>query len=85
MKFKAHRDCSVLKWRMTTSRIFDLRWEHSLLLTIDHPSDKVLEKIVRLQVARFLTNPDEYGAIQSRNSARRKKRERDDHKLRMCV
>ena len=47
---------------------FDERWEQALLLTSDPPSDKVWS--VRFQVARFLSNSDNYGTKQSRNSVR---------------
>ena len=52
---------------------FDVRWEQALLPTSDPPSDKVFRRSVRFQIVRFLSSSDDYGTVQSRNYARRRK------------
>ena len=50
---------------------FDLRWEQALLLTSDPPSDNVLERLYVSKLQESPPDSDNYGTIQSRNSARR--------------
>ena len=60
-----------IKLENDDNQYFDLRWEQALLSTSDPPSDNVFGRIVRLQVVRLLSDSDNYGNIQSRNSTRR--------------